>query len=179
VEGIRRVDFRGTSNADLTLEEDGDRIDVECKRPQTADALMPRMREARVQLEQPCREGRQGIIALDCSTIVRPPGSLLQYTWTQPESGVSGLLQRLVPTFDAHLTPQILGLILGARVAAMWKSAPAPILNSQGEEDFSYRPETILTWVVASNAQAPGSDRLRGIAGNIAEWQSDHRHAIA
>jgi hypothetical protein len=51
VESVRRTDFSGTSDADLTFMSDASCIDVECKRPQAEGALVPRMREARAQLE--------------------------------------------------------------------------------------------------------------------------------
>lgn len=60
VDGICRKDLRGQSVADLTLSWASTCIDVECKRPQTASSVIPRMREARGQLEDPARhEGRQ------------------------------------------------------------------------------------------------------------------------
>lgn len=45
VEGVRRTDFDGNSDADLTFRSDANCIDVECKRLQTESALVPRMRE--------------------------------------------------------------------------------------------------------------------------------------
>lgn len=179
VEGVRRTDFSGTSDADLTFMSDASCIDVECKRPQAEGALVPRMREARAQLEQRGREGRPGIVALDCSAMVRPAGTLLEYeSGRSAEARVSTLLQRLVPTLDPHLTSQLLGVILVARVAAMMRLGESPILSPQGKPVREFRPETILTWLVASNAQASGPDILTEVAGRIHQYQTGRRRAL-
>jgi len=173
VEGVRRTDFTGTSRADLTFISHASCIDVECKRPQAEDALVPRMREARAQLEQVSREGRLGIVALDCSAVVRPAGTLLEYeSGRSAEARVSRLLQRLVPTLDPHLTSQLLGVILVARVAAMMRLGHSPILSPEGKPLHKFRPETILTWLVASNVQASGPDILRKVARQIHQYQT-------
>lgn len=172
VEGVRRTDFTGTSDADLTFMSAATCVDVECKRPQAEGALVLRMREARAQLEQLGREGRPGIVALDCSAMVRPAGTLLEYeSGRTAEARVSTLLQRLVPTLDPHLTSQLLGVILVARVAAMMRLGQSPIQSPPGKSVREFRPETILTWLVVSNAQASGPDILRDVAGQIHQYQ--------
>jgi hypothetical protein len=176
VEGVRRSDLSGTSDADLTFMSGATCIDVECKRPQAEGALVPRMREARAQLEQPCREGRPGVVALDCSAMVRPAGTLLEYeSGRSAEERISTLLEGLVPTLDPHLTSQLLGVILVARVATMMRLGQSPILSPQGRLVHEFRPETILTWLVASNAQASEPDILRNVAQQVRQYQTCQR----
>jgi hypothetical protein len=161
VEGVKRAGFNDTSDADITFMSSGIYIDVECKRPQADGAVLPRMREARGQLEKPTREGRFGIVALDCSVVARPPGTLLEYdSGEKAEAKISARLQALVPAFDPHLTPQVLGVILFARVAGMMRIDRSPILSPLGEPVRKVRPETIATWLVVGNAQAEGPDVL-------------------
>ena len=101
VDGIRRVGSDCTSEADLTFEWNGALIDVECKRPQAADALILRMLEAREQIERPGRGGRLGVVALDWTPSIRPAGELLEY-----EAGEDGesahVLQRPGLTAEPH-----------------------------------------------------------------------------
>jgi len=171
VGGMRRTDFIGNVVADVTLSLGGSCIDLECKRPQGESGLVPLLRKARAQLEEPTRERRPGIVAIDCSAIVRPPGSLLEYESGQnPEGQVSALLQAFPPTCDPCLTPQLLGLLLFARMAGMMRMGQSPVLSPGGRPIHEFRPETIKSWLAVSNAQAPGGNTLREIAMRI------HRH---
>ncbi|MBI3769816.1 MAG: hypothetical protein HY271_15195 [Deltaproteobacteria bacterium] len=173
VEGLRRTDFAGASDADLTFESSAGYVDVECKRPQTEDGLVPRMREALGQLMQPSRDGRLGVVALDCSTIVRPPGTLLEYKSGEvAEARVSDILAaRLGPKLVPHLTAQVLGVVLVARVAAMMRFGEGVIGSPSGE----FRPETILTWLVVSNSNARDSLVLKVVAEKIGLYQARAR----
>lgn len=168
VDGVCRNDFRGPSLSDLTLSPELTSIDVECKRPQAASSLVPRMREARAQLEDSARDRRPGVVAIDCSVMARPPGTLLEYdSGPTGEARVAERLQALTPTVDRHLTPQILGLILFARVAGMARVRQSPVVSPAGKPVCEFRPETIKTWLFVSNAQAPGPDLLREIAVRV------------
>jgi hypothetical protein len=93
------------------------------------------------------------------------------------EARISTLLQRIIPSLDPHLTPQLLGVILVARVAGMMRLAQSSILSPQGRLLHEFRPETILTWLVVSNAQASGPDILRNVAGQIHQYQLGLCHA--
>lgn len=172
VEGVKRAGFNDTSDADTTFVSRGTYIDVECKRPQADGAVLPRMREAREQLEKPTREHRFGIVALDCSVVARPPGTLLEYeSGEKAEARISARLDALASAFDPHLTPHVLGLMLFARVAGMMRIGRSPILSPRGEPISEFRPETIATWLVVSNAQAEAPDILRDIAEQIQRHQ--------
>jgi hypothetical protein len=168
VDGIRREDFGGQSVADITVSWASSLIDVECKRPQTEGVLIKRMREARSQLEEPSRERRPGIVAMDCSVMARPAGTLLEYeSGPTGEARVSERLQTLAHALDSQLTPDMLGLVFFARVAGMARAAQSPILGPAGRPVFKFRPETIKSWVLVSNAQASSPEVLRAIAMQI------------
>lgn len=181
VESLRRTDFTGTSDADLSFEAKAAYFDVECKRPQTEGSLVSRMRETRVQLEQPSRERRPGIVALACSTIVRPPGTLLEYeSGEKAETQVSSILEgRFGPTLVPHLTSHLLGFILVARVAGMMRLGESLIINPQVHPIHEFRPETILTWHVFSNSNVCGPDILKTLAEKIAWYQASRRRPVA
>lgn len=164
VDGVCRRGFRGQCVADLTLSSASTCIDVECKRPQTASSVIPRMREARGQLEDPARERRPGVVAIDCSVMARPSGTLLEYeSGPKGEVRVSERLQAFTSALNPHLTPQVLGVILFARVAGMARVGQSPILGPAGKPVCEFRPETIKSWLFVSNAQASGPDVLREI----------------
>lgn len=168
VDGIYRRDFHDQSMADVTLNWASGWIDIECKRPQTESALIPRMREARRQLEEPTRKRRHGIVAIDCSVMTRPAGTLLEYeAGPTGEARVSERLQALTPALDPHLTPQVLGVVLFARVAGMARVSQSPILGPADKPVSEFRPETIKSWLFVSNAQASSPKVLREIAMQV------------
>jgi hypothetical protein len=78
IEGILTPHTLCASKADITVQWHGMLIDIECKRPQSSAALTKLTRKARKQLQHPGRGGRHGVIALDCSVLVRPAGTLLE-----------------------------------------------------------------------------------------------------
>lgn len=177
VEGLRRTDFTGRSDADLSFESKAAYFNIECKRPQTQDSLVSCMRKARAQLEQTGQEGCPGIIALDCSTIVRPPGTLLEYeSGKTAEAKVSSILEkRFGPTLVPYLTSNLLGFILVARVAGMIHLGESFIISPQGHPIREFRPETILTWHVFSNSNGCCPDILRNLAEKVDRYQASRR----
>ena len=106
------------STADFSFSWDALDIDVECKRINSPAQLLKRAKGARDQLLE---TGRSGLVAIDCSVIARPPGTLLETdSLSRAEREMSEWLEyNIVPQLLASLTPRIFGFILVARTPAM------------------------------------------------------------
>ena len=169
VDGINARDTPCSSEADVTFRWNGTLLDIECKRPQSYAALGARTAEARAQIERPSRQGRHGVIAVDCSVLVRPAGTLLESgSGAAAESLVSRTLEgSIAPKIESRLTNSILGLLLFARVPAMIRVRRSPILTPTGEPIHDFRPDSISTWLVVSNAQYAEDDVLRSLASRL------------
>jgi hypothetical protein len=161
VDGIPALHTTCQSEADFTLECEGSLIDVECKRPQSYNALEPRVREARKQITR--RDGRHGVIAIDCSVLIRPPGQLLESDSAEAaESHVSLLLENDVYKRVVNsLTSSILGFILFARVPTMVR-----LVNSE----WHVHRECVSSWLVVSNSNYAGDPEfLQRVARQLDE----------
>jgi hypothetical protein len=171
VDGINARDVTCSSEEDVTFRWNDTFFDIECKRPRSYAALGERTSEARAQIERPSRQGRHGVIAVDCSVLVRPAGTLLESSsGTAAERLISSELERSIETrIESRLTNSILGFLLFARVPAMIRVRRSPILTPSGEPIHDFRPDSISTWLVVSNAQYAGPDVLRGLAGRLLE----------
>ena len=75
VDGISTFPSRRYAEVDFSFIWEGGHFNVECKRIQSETQLMKRVRKARKQLSQ--IEGL-GIIAIDCSVLYRPNGTVLE-----------------------------------------------------------------------------------------------------
>ncbi len=169
VDGINARDATCSSEADVTFRCEDTFFDIECKRPRSYAALGERTAEARAQIERPSRQGRHGVIAVDCSVLVRPAGTLLESgSGAAAERLISSELERSIATrIESRLTNSILGFLLFARVPAMIRVRRSPILTASGEPIHDFRPDSISTWLVVSNAQYAGPDVLRGLASRL------------
>ena len=158
VDGIASRHVICESNVDFTFRWEESYIDVECKRPQSEERLLERAKEARRQIT---RLGRYGIIAIDCSVLYRPPGTVLETSdLDNAEFRLSKWLEtNIVPKILPSLSPKILGFILFAKVPAM--TAVGRILNSSG--NLYRRRDIISSWLVVVNAACPNSEILRRI----------------
>ena len=118
VDGIPSGPGTTESNADFSFGWEALEMNVECKRINSPTQLSRRAKDARDQI---LRTGRCGIIAIDCSVIARPAGTLLETD--SPHQSVDQMSQwlenHIVPQLLASLSPKILGFILFARIPAM------------------------------------------------------------
>lgn len=171
VDGINAHGATCSSEADVAFQWNGTFFDIECKRPRSYAALGERTAEARAQIERPSRQGRHGVIAVDCSVLVRPAGTLLESgSGAAAERLISSKLERSIVTrIESRLTNSILGFLLFARVPAMIRVRRSPILTASGEAIHDFRPDSISTWLVVSNAQYAGPDVLR--AWQVGCWR--------
>jgi hypothetical protein len=157
IEGTVAGDVGPQKDTDITFMWEGSIIDVECKRPQRRKALEKRLNEASEQLTAPSRHGRMGVIAVDCSALVRPPGALIEgdsaelagdfLGWRLERMMKSELLARPLPS-------AILGFLLWARAPAMIRVTDSSILSLNGEPYTYFRPETIFV-LKGRNNSAP------------------------
>lgn len=73
VDGVSLNKTSDAGNADIIIELNGIGVVIECKRPQSKNALKQRVEEACGQID-----GANGIIAIDCSAFIRPPNKLFE-----------------------------------------------------------------------------------------------------
>ncbi len=162
VDGIASRHAICESNADFTFRWEGNYFDVECKRLQSENQLLKRAEEARDQITQ---AGRCGIIAIDCSVLCRPAGTLLDnLDLDKAEFRLSEQLRTdIEPKVRSSLSPSVLGFILFAKVPAM--TAVGRILNSSG--NLSRRRDIISSWLVVANAGSQNLEALRSIVSRL------------
>lgn len=153
VDGIVRKGTRSHRDADITFRWNGILVDIQCKRPQTENALEKRVKEASKQLANPKRQGQIGIIAIDCSAFVRPPGKLLEKdSGRRAEEFLSQCLaKKIKPQIKTMFGKTILGFLLFARAPHMALIKISPVVSPRGEHFRSYRPESISTFLGIGN----------------------------
>lgn len=139
---------RGVSchiDADITFEWNGEYIDIQCKRPQNTNSLEKRVKQATGQINTTKRPSQKGIIAVDCSALIRPPGRLLERNSAEIAlQDVADILQEsIMPIVGKLFKPHIMLTLLFARVPAMTIIDESPILTISGEPFRTYRPESV------------------------------------
>ena len=136
-------------------------INAECKRVNSSAQLPRRAKEARDQI---ARSGRCGIIAIDCSVLARPSGTLLETdSPVRAQNQVSQWLEdNVVPQLQPSLSPKILGLVLFARIPAM----TATELLDANEQPYRRR-DCISSTLAVGNRSLPEQTMLRDIARRL------------
>ena len=149
------------SDADFTFIWRGTEFTVECKRMQSHLQLLKRVRDARNQI---ARTGRCGIIAIDCSVLRRPPGTLLETeSPRQASEDISRWMQYSVePLIRSRLSPTVLGYILYSRIPAMTATA---ILDANGTP--YYRRDCISSTLGVGNPAYYDPSVLRDITQRL------------
>lgn len=164
VEGICAGGAVCQSNADLTIRWKDQLINFECKRPQTEAKLETRAKKARDQLRRSARNARLGVIAIDCSVIIRPADTVYENTDVQSsELKLSTHLEKVIyPKIHKFLDKSILGFILFSRVPAMTR---LPIVTSTNES--IYRPDCITSWLFVGNSRCPAQNYLKDLSARL------------
>ena len=136
-------------------------INAECKRVNSPAQLPRRAKDARDQI---ARSGRSGIIAIDCSVLARPTGTLLETdSPVRAENQVSQWLEdNVVPQLQPSLSPNILGLVLFARIPAMTATG----LLDANEQPYRRR-DCISSILAVGNRSLPDQTMLREIARKL------------
>ncbi len=153
----RRFDGYET-NSDVTFAWKEKTITVECKRPQSERQLLRRAKQARDQIT---RSGHSGVIAVDCSVLRRPAGTILENSSpTEAASQLSEWLEtKIEPKIRSILSRQILGMLLFSRVPAM---TPLDLVDNRGNP--IYRRDCISSWLAVGSPYCPDGDILRDVA---------------
>lgn len=118
VDGISSRRFTCETSADLTILWENKLVSVECKRPQSQKAMRGLARKALKQLSS--TEGC-GIIAIDCSVICRPNGTVFEaYTQEKAEYDLYERLRyEILPEINSISAELLLGFLLFSRIPAM------------------------------------------------------------
>lgn len=169
VDEIPREDASWAGRSDIVLNWEGQRIVIECKRPQARSGVQPCMSKALKQIQE---AKSPGIVALDCSRVICPEGKVL--ATCSPHSGLQYVEDRLEDLLRTILQPRPdegrPGLALFARVAAMTE-VRSTILLPTGEPDVRTRPDSICPWVVWHDPQAPATRVVRDIWREVERMQ--------
>ena len=150
IDGIGRRNSSCTVTSDVVLRMNQLELSIECKRPNSEGALNRRTKEARSQID-----GRPGVIAIDCSSVVRPPGKVIEKNSGEAaEEFLSDLLkEQIKPKIEKLLLPNLLGFILFARSPAMTPVYHSRIVAASGIPlESRYRPDCIATWLLVENS---------------------------
>ena len=161
IDGICARPDVNASTADFSFCRNALDINVECKRVNSSAQLPRRAKDARKQID---RSGRSGIIAIDCSVLGRPSGTLLETeSSVQVENQVSKWLKNnIIPQLLPSLSPKILGFILFARIPAM----TATRLLDAKEQPYRRR-DCISSTLAVGNRSLPDQTMLRDIARRL------------
>lgn len=146
---------------DFSFKWKEDYFNVECKRIQSNRQLLKRAKEARKQLSQ---VGGSGIIAIDCSVLYRPRGTVLETD--SPRHAESEMFKWLEsnigPSIFPSLSPEILGFILFSRVPAMTSTG---IVDPRGR--LYRRRDCISSWLAIGNRTHDDPSLLQHIASKL------------
>jgi hypothetical protein len=159
VDGIARNGITHSHNDDIVVDLSGTIVAIECKRPFLKKSLEIRVKEGCKKLK-----GRVGVVAVDCSRLVRPADKVFE--GDSAEAAATFLdkqIQLLItPKITAHLEKPILGLIAFARMPAMTRVSQSVIVTSQGTPAVrSFRPDSVTHILVFPTPNAGSAPLLR------------------
>lgn len=161
VDGISAGAAEARSAEDFSIRWDRLDINVECKRPNSANGFKRLAKSAQKQIN---KRQRRGIIAMDCSRLARPAGTVLEAE--SPREAYEMLDQGLenvgVWSLPNPMPSKVLGVILFARVPAM---TAMRILDAN--EQAVRRSECITAMLVVGNRYSSDQTVLRDIAQRL------------
>ena len=161
VDGIFPQGAGGKSKADISFEWKGRKFVVECKRVKSDELFRRRAREARKQIS---RRQRRGIIAIDCSALYRPAGTVLETSLpSHAMARVSKWMQtNIEPKIQESLSPRTLGFILFSRLPAM---TATEIVNFN--DNFYRRCDCFSSILAVGNSNCSDTNVLQSIAQKL------------
>jgi len=171
VDGVSFEGMADFGDSDINLIKDSKVINIECKRPQNRRALDSRVKEARRQITQSARSGRCGVIAVDCSVLVRPPEKLLEVdSPEEADSFVGTRLQGLaIPRLLKEFERTILGILLFARVPLMTRIGRSSLVSPRGDVLRYFRRDSCCSFVLITNNASCSPELFRSIFQNLQE----------
>lgn len=107
------------SDVDTTFDWNGSTVNIECKRPQSLKTIGKRLKEAYQKLTNQDQQDRKGIIAIDCSTFIRPPEQLLEADSVEDANRFLAQLLKKTIIPKTCLGATILGFLVLTRTPAM------------------------------------------------------------
>lgn len=171
VDGVLAEEMSGPRDSDISFVRDSEVVDIECKRPRSVNALEDRVKEARRQITKPARNGRNGVIAVDCSVVIRPPEKLLEVD--SPEKANKFLSTRLqelaIPGLLKEFERGILGFLLFARVPLMTRIGQSPLVPPSGGALTYFRRDSCCSFVLITNNSSANPELFRSIFQNVRE----------
>ena len=140
VDGLPRINYE-KSNDDICLDFNDVRLIIECKRPQSSNAVVKRTKEGIKKIKE-----NKGIIALDCSAFIRPADKVFESDSEAVALKYIGDLLEKYYTQAIHklIKNNILAIIFFARVPTMtrlWQSRLTDIRGNPLATNF--RPGSI------------------------------------
>lgn len=171
VDGVNRRDETRLWQGDVTIQHQGIILDVQCKRPQSAEAVNRNVDKARKQILE-AASPHAGIIAIDASVIIRPKGMLLSAQSVPSTSHkLSDLIQPHAESIAVTMTfPQIAGLIWFGRLPCMI-TEPSRIARPAGGHFNLTRPYTATELAVSPNRSSHYAKTLVDIGWQLKRWR--------
>lgn len=145
VEGCRKVNTELSSTADCTIKFNKRVVNLECKRSHSENNLTKLARNAKNQLEN---GDTKGIVALDCSVIVRNPNIgvfICENAISVMKRYHSWLERDIYPRVHFILSSSVIGLIMYIRVPTMIKNQHSQTFNPK------YRMHCGSTYLIVGN----------------------------
>jgi len=169
VDGILKGNTRGSASHDISMLWEATLINLECKRPRSEQKLTRAVHDARKQLAGGAVRKEFGIVAIDCSVLLRPADTLLRTS--TPELGSEFVAERLTQLYglrlDRRYQRNVLGFIMFARVPAIAAGRISPIISPAGKPFSYFTRESICTFLVIANSHAPNANVMSYIAGKM------------
>lgn len=171
VDGINRRDETRLWRGDVTIHHRGVFLDVQCKRPQSAEAVSRNVDKARRQILEAAAP-QVGIIAIDASVIIRPKGTLLSARSVSSASHkLSNLLQPHAESIARTMAhPQVAGLIWFGRLPCMI-TEPSRIVRPTGSHFDLTRSYTATEIAVSPNPSSHHAKTLIDIGWQLKRWR--------
>ena len=146
---------------DILLNIDRTTITIECKRPQSRENILKRAKEAVKKINK-----RKGIVAIDCSSIIRPDDKLYESDSELEAVTNAGDLIETCNTRQVQSLMQdnILGLIMFARLPTMTRIKHEIILDHLGRPiTYSFRPGSVCATNICSSKSQKDNPILNDI----------------
>lgn len=152
VEGLRRAGVDCHTDGDFTCRWQHRLVDIQAKRPQSLARLDERVKQAVSQIETTGRPDQLGIVAVDCSAVMRPAFKVLEDTTAASafDRIQKELRGRFAPRVQAHITPQTCGYVLVARVPTRVQEE-SRILGPSGSPFVYVTPFSVSCCIAVEN----------------------------
>ena len=174
VDGIPRAGNIWSGEEDIVIHLEGQPIAIQCKRPQAMTGIDRNVKRAAKQVNN---TGIPGIVALDCSRVIRRPEAMLGTRSAEiGQQFITDVLQEKILPGAIHVLPKTtLGIVLFARVPGVTQVRRSVIVSDRGQPYIWHRGDSICSWVVWPNRAAGGTDLLWYISKQIELWQGKRR----